>query len=131
MSLTIARTDDPAVLRWAIAYETGGRDVRNYELVSTDAAGRYVIDEKNGLFLDAAYSDGVLYSPFTIGSQLITASYRVESDGAMRVDMPSFGAEPVRTSCLEGQAETCASSFGLSGTQHCRLVRQQMRRLGD
>lgn len=130
MSLTIGRTDRPGVLRWSIVYETGQRDVRDYELVASEAAaGRYTIDEKNGLLLDAVYADGTLYAPFTIGSLLITATYRVADDGAMHADMPSFGAEPVRTTCLEAQADTCAHSFALNRTQHCRLTRQDIRKL--
>lgn len=130
MSLTIGVTDKPDVLRWMLVYEAKARDVRNYELIATDvAAGRYVIDEKNGLLLDAAYSDGVLYAPFTIGGALITAMYWVGEDGTMHANMPSFAAEPSRTTCLSGQPDTCARSFALSGTQHCWLKRLDMRKL--
>ncbi len=130
MTLTIGATAKPDALRWMLVYETGTRDVRDYELLAVDAAaGTYVIDEKNGLLLDAAFSDGVLYAPFTIGKVLITATYRVDESGTMHADMPSFGAEPSRTSCLTGQPETCARSFALTGTQHCWMKRQEMRKL--
>lgn len=129
-SLTIGLTDDPKRLRWMLVYETGRRDVRNYELVTVDAAaGRYVVDEKNGLKLEAGFADGVLYAPFTIGQALIVASYRIDADGAMRADMPSFANVPSSTTCLEANADTCAASFPLQGTQHCTLKKQTMRKL--
>ena len=129
-SLTIGVTDDPARLRWMLVYETGGRDVRNYELVTVDAAaGRYVIDEKNGLKLDAGFADGVLYAPFTIGAALIVASYRVGADGVMHADMPSFSNEGSAPTCLDGNPETCTRSFALQSTQHCALTKQAMRKL--
>jgi len=129
-SLTIGKTDDPARLRWMLVYETGRRDVRNYELVTVDAAaGRYVVDKKNGLKLEAGFADGVLYAPFTIGQALIVASYRIGADGAMRADMPSFANVPSSTTCLEANADTCAASFPLQGTQHCTLKKQTMRKL--
>lgn len=129
-SLTVALTDKADVLRWTLIYETSPRDVRNYELIAVDAAaGRYTVDEKNGLFLDAAYSDGVLYVPFTIGELLITATYAVGDDGVMHLNLPSFSSTPSRTTCLSGQPDTCVQSFALSSSQHCWLKRQDMRKL--
>ena len=130
-SLTIGKTDDPARLRWMLIYGTGRRDVRNYELVTVDAAaGRYVVDEKNGLKLEAGFADGVLYAPFTIGQALIVASYRLSADGVLHADMPSFSNTPSgEPTCLEAYPETCAQSFSLQGTQHCALKKQAMRKL--
>ena len=129
-SLTIGVTDDPARLRWALVYEAGRRDMRNYELIAVDAAaGRYVIDEKNGLKLEAGFADGVLYAPFTIGAALIVASYRVGADGVMHADMPSFSSEASAPTCLEAKPETCTRSFALQSTQHCALKKQAMRKL--
>lgn len=109
-------------LRWKITYELAQRDVRDYQLVPVDAAkGHYAVDEKNGLLLDAFLADGVLYMPFTIGGTLITATYSVGADGVMVMNLPSFGSTPVRTTCLTREKQTCAQSFALTGTQHCRL----------
>lgn len=129
-SLTVGKTDRPDTLRWTIIYETDPRDVRNYELIAVDAAaGRYVLDEKNGLLLDAVFSDGVLYSPFTIGTLLITATYEATGDGTMRMNLPSFSRDPSRETCLTGQGGNCAQSFALARSQHCWLKRQEMRKL--
>lgn len=129
-SLTIAGGVGEGRLRWRLSYEIGAGDVRDYEIVAVDAAaGRYAIDEKNGLLLDAALSDGVLYAPFTINGLLITATYSVEADGTMRADMPAFADTPSRETCLTGQADHCARSFPLKSTQHCTLKRVEMRKL--
>ena len=129
-SLTIGPTGDPDRLRWMLVYETGRRDVRQYELVTVDAAaGRYVVDEKNGLKLEAGFADGVLYAPFTIGQALIVASYRVGADGMMHADMPSFSKEASAPTCLEASPETCTRSFALQSAQHCTLKKQALRKL--
>ncbi len=129
-SLTIAGGVGDGRLRWRLQYEIGGGDVRDYEIATVDeAAGHYAIDEKNGLVLDAVLSDGVLYAPFTINAMLITATYAVGADGTMIANMPAFGDEPVRETCLTGQPQTCARSFLLKSTQHCTLNRVEMRKL--
>jgi len=126
-SLTVAPGSTAGALRWRLSYETGQRDVRDYELVPVDAAkGHYAIDEKNGLLLDAVLSDGVLYAPFAIADRMIVATYFVGPDGAMIANMPAFAREPARTTCLTGAPETCAASFMLVQTQHCRLTRAAM-----
>lgn len=129
MSLTIGPGSAEDRLRWRIEYETGKRDVRDYELLKTETPGRYALDEKNGLILDSAFADGVLYATFSIGEVLVTGTYSVGEDGAMTANMPSFDVVPSRTTCLTGAPETCAGSFALVGAQHCRLTRQEMRKL--
>ncbi|MBC8106149.1 MAG: hypothetical protein H7Z14_06130 [Anaerolineae bacterium] len=82
MELGIAPTDDPKRFTWEIVYISGGnRQVRPYELLVVDAAnGKYVIDEKSSILIDAALIDGALYSQFLVGTVSITASYRISGD---------------------------------------------------
>ncbi len=51
MQLEIASHPDPKRLKWKLTYEGAqGKSERNYELVVEDAeAGKYVIDEGNGI----------------------------------------------------------------------------------
>lgn len=128
-SLTVGPVTPTGALRWRIHYETGGQGVRDYELQPAGAEGRYVLDEKNGLKLDAAFMDGTLYSTFSIGAMLIFARYHVGPDGVMTMELPSFEATASRTSCLTDAPETCAAGFALKGTQSCRLTRVEMRKL--
>src|SRR5262245_28004945 len=78
-------------LSWTIVYHLRGTETRAYELIAVDAAkGHYVVDEKNGLMLDAYFAGGVLYSTFAIGEGVIAASYQVLSDGSMLMSLPQF-----------------------------------------
>lgn len=129
VSLTIGPPSSSGALRWRIHYETGGQGVRDYELQPAGDVGRYVLDEKNGLKLDATFMDGTLYSTFSIGTMLIVAQYSVGPDGAMTMALPSFEVTPSRTSCLTEAPETCAAAFALKGTQTCRLTKIEMRKL--
>ncbi|MEO1257418.1 MAG: hypothetical protein AAFZ15_01430 [Bacteroidota bacterium] len=74
MELHILPTDSAHVWTWRLVYHPNDRpkDARNYQLVLKDkAAGHYVIDEKNGILLDAYYIDERLISNFSIGNNEI------------------------------------------------------------
>jgi hypothetical protein len=53
---------------WTIIYDgVAGRQVRPYELVAVDpAAGRFAIDEKNGIVIPIAFFEGTIYSTFEV-----------------------------------------------------------------
>jgi hypothetical protein len=85
MQLRIAPAETPDRLTWEITYESdaGGpaaKQVRPYELLAVDAAaGRFAIDEKNGIVIDAGLAGGrTLSSHFEVQNVMITASYRLE-----------------------------------------------------
>jgi hypothetical protein len=93
MEIEIAATDDPKRFGWQIVYVDGDkRQLRPYELIVVDAAkGRYVIDEKSSIKIDACFIEGALFIQFRVQSSLITASYRVEG-GEMILEMVSADA---------------------------------------
>ena len=81
MELVIAPTDDHARFTWTIVYIDGERHERPYTLVTVDAgAGKYAIDEHNGIILDAFLVGDGLYSQFAMGATSLTASYRLEGE---------------------------------------------------
>lgn len=126
-SLTIKKNSKKDRFQWKLIYEGSGslpRQVRNYEMVPVDKAkGHYYVDEKNGLLLDSFLDGKFLYSPFVINGNLIHATYILISDKQMILDMPMFDATPIRTTCLTGNANLCANSFGLKSSQRCTLSR--------
>ncbi len=64
---------------WTILY--GGQEPRKYELVIRDAkAGRYQIDEKDGIVLDAVLINGRLISQFQVEESLLTSIYTFTPD---------------------------------------------------
>ena len=67
MTLEIAPISDGR-WSWTIIYDgVAGRQVRPYELVAVDpAAGRFAIDEKNGIVIPIAFFEGTIYSTFEV-----------------------------------------------------------------
>lgn len=96
MELTVEATDDPARYRWTVVYEDASeRQVRAYELVVRDAAeGRFAIDERNGVVLEARMIAGVLRSWFTIAGVHITTREQLVRDA----DGPRIEVEIVSSS---------------------------------
>ena len=107
---------------WVLVYDYGAarpKETRTYEIVAKDASrGHWVIDEKNGLKLDTFLLGNRLYSPFTINRLLITATYE-RTGTAIRIELPTYSAKPIRRTCLTGNANLCASSHALYRMQTC------------
>jgi hypothetical protein len=112
MELVIARTDDPARHAWTIVYDgPAGRQVRAYELVTRDAAaGRYAIDEKNGIVLESSHIDGALYSWFSIaGSNVLVREELVRdafADDAISVEFVTALDRDTKTTGPAGEARS-------------------------
>jgi len=88
---------------WVIIYEKDGQtDRREYELVRTDIVGRYQIDEKNGIILDADLNDRVLFSRFDLGGTWIIATYR-------------FGIDNLEFEIFSGTGAPSRLTGGISG----------------
>lgn len=119
-------TADRSRYSWILTYgSVGGRpgQVRSYEIVAVDAAkGHYLIDEKNGLKLDAHKVANQIFLPFTFGRVLITAKYIRMNQGIV-MELPSFPVQPIRRTCLQSDPATCAQSFRLTSLQLCFLRR--------
>lgn len=83
MRLDIARTDDPARFDWTITYSgSAGTQVREYSLLVRDAAaGRYAIDERNGIVLEQQLLGGAFYSWFDIGGSRLCVRERLVRAG--------------------------------------------------
>lgn len=77
MGLDIA-PDGPGRWTWTITYDGQlGSQVRRYHLRSVgDDPARFVIDENNGIVLQATLIDGAIYCPFSLDDQTLTAIYR-------------------------------------------------------
>ncbi len=68
---------------WVITYALGGEpNVRSYELVTLDAkAGRFQIDEKNGIVIDGYFAHQTLYTLFDMGGSVIDFRYAMTDEG--------------------------------------------------
>jgi hypothetical protein len=75
---------------WTTTYVDGDKtQIRDYKLVPDgDKPGRFRIDERNGVFLDARLVNGVIYSQFKVGGSVLTARYELRGD-MLRLEMTS------------------------------------------
>ena len=73
MELHIQPLAEPDRWTWKIVYAGQPRD---YVLIAVDrAGGRYQVDERNSIVLDAILVDGTLFSQFTVMNNFIQARY--------------------------------------------------------
>lgn len=75
MELVVAPTDRPDRFGWTIIYEgASGRQERPYSLIVKDAgAGRYAIDEGNGIVLESRLIGETLHEHFLVQGARITS----------------------------------------------------------
>jgi hypothetical protein len=121
----IAETDR---LQFRITYGAGeAAQVRDYELVpKKDKPGRFEIDEKNGIKLDARLYSGTLYSAFQVGDVLIQSKYERTGE-VIRVEMVVLGMKDVKaTKPNGGGAEV--KSFPVVTVQTAELKRMPMKK---
>src|ERR1700732_428478 len=67
---------------WAMTYGEGDKAVvKDYKLVPVGGQpGRFRIDERNAVALDARLVNRVIYSQFEVGGYLLTARYELRGD---------------------------------------------------
>lgn len=82
VALTIAPVPDTRTATWKTTYGTGERAVvKDYAIVPVDGKpGRFRIDEKNGVLLDARLAGRTLYSQFEVAGAVLTARYELRGD---------------------------------------------------
>jgi hypothetical protein len=105
MELTIEPLKDSKNLRWRIIYGEGKKaPVREYELQLQEKANRFVIDEKNGVLIDAILVGGVLHSLFEVGGSLIPVRYERIGD-VLRFSLTVSSTRDPRESKLTGKED--------------------------
>jgi hypothetical protein len=67
---------------WKIIYgENKIKGMREYQLIIKDKAkGKYIIDERNSILLNAQFINGKLFSRFSVTGNIILATYRKEGE---------------------------------------------------
>lgn len=81
MELHVSTTDTIGKLNWRIIYNDSATDDRKYLLKTVDAEkGKYVIDEKDGIQLEANLFRNKLISRFEVMGSLLEITYSLETD---------------------------------------------------
>lgn len=98
MELHISETDSANVYNWRIIYKDSANDDRKYLLRTIEQSkGRYVIDEKDGILLEANLLGNAFISRFDIGGSLIETQYTLLEDKIV-FEVTVSSVNPVSTS---------------------------------
>ncbi|MCU0726409.1 MAG: hypothetical protein MUE73_11560 [Planctomycetes bacterium] len=118
MELALAPVPGREAWSFSIVYGEGERrQVRAYELLPGESPGRFRIDERNGIVLDAAFVGDTLFSCFTVEGNLIQARYRFLGDA---VDFEITSYRPAGPTGGKDRAPE-VGTFGLAALQRARL----------
>jgi hypothetical protein len=123
MMLELSPIGETGRFVFRITYGAGDSvQVRDYELVpKKDKPGRYEIDEKNGIKLEAKLIGGTLYSAFQVGDHVIQSKYERVGD-VVRVETVAVGMKDAKgTKPTGGGAEV--KSFPVVTVQSAELKR--------
>ena len=108
MELIVEPTEVPGTNRWTLLYQgAAGRSERNYVLICKDATrGEFVIDEKNGIVLQAGLLGDVLSSHFVTQNQRIWNSFRlVKTSSTSEIHFELFSADDSQANSTEHQED--------------------------
>jgi len=128
MSLELSTTDTLGIYTWAITYgQDSTAQKRDYQLIEIDSSkGHYLIDEKNGIFLDAYHIHNELSSIFEVMGNTLLTSYKIENDELL-FSVKIFPSKVVSVSgdtIIENQEIPQVSSYQLTVNQTARLQKK-------
>lgn len=107
-------------LAWIITYYSKDSvDRRNYHLLQGAGQNHFIMDEKNGIFLDAFLNSETLYSDFLVGESRLQILYTHRND-AIEFLVFTTSKEPLKISGGDFKVET----FKQSGFQKALLRKE-------
>jgi hypothetical protein len=119
MEMVIEPLKDSKSYRWRIVYGKG--PARDYELVPQEKVGHFVIDEKNGLLIDAWLVGSTVHSQFQVGDSLIPVRYELAGD-TLRFSLTVASTKDPRTTTVTG-GKFEAKAFKLEAVHVAELKR--------
>ena len=127
MTLEIAALDSADCYTWGITYaQVGTAETRPYVICPADSPGEaYVIDERNGIRLDAYRLGAALYSRFDVMGNLLLTRDELRGDTLFH-EIVSGGLTPKPTGGTvspDGDTIPPVGSYSLATRQVARLVR--------
>lgn len=127
MQLIIQPADTAGQYAWQLVYGEKGQDNRPYLLKPVDTAkGHWVVDEKNGIFLDMYWVGNRLHSAFTVENATIVNNYWLDG-GKLMIEFFTLSAKPVRTSGNGTEDSPKVDSYPVRGFQKAVLVKMKMK----
>ncbi len=108
MQLTIAPTNNAGTLQWKIVYDgPQGKSTRDYLLLQKPSdKGQFVIDEQNGILINASLLGNCLSSHFSVQGQQLWSNYRLVSTAAgTELQFELFSADEADSTQSGGKQE--------------------------
>ncbi len=124
MELHISKTDSAGIWNWRIIYRDSTVDDRKYLLKTVDEKARkYIIDETDGILLEAGLFRNRLISRFEVMDALLEISYTLDEE-KIYFEVSSSKVKP--TSVTQSQAEQIeVKSYEVTGYQTAILYKQK------
>lgn len=118
-------TDSIGKYQYMLVYIMNGeRQERKYNLITKDASkGEYIVDENNGILLDAKLVDNTIYSMFEVQNNIITTTERFYKD-AMDFEITFTDTKQKVISGTEDENPIEVVSYPIGGIQKAHLSKQ-------
>jgi len=125
MEFHLNKTDSIGKYQYMLVYIMNGeRQERKYNLLEKDASkGEYIVDENNGILLDAKLIDNTIYSMFEVQDNILTTTERFYKD-AMDFEITVANRTEKLTTGTEGEDATEVISYPIFAVQKAHLVKQ-------
>ena len=125
MEFHLNKTDSIGKYQYMLVYIMNGeRQERKYNLLEKDASkGDYIVDENNGILLDAKLIDNTIYSMFEVQDNILTTTERFHKD-SMDFEITVANRTEKVTTGTEGEDATDVISYPIFAVQKAHLVKQ-------
>ncbi|MGB1307333.1 MAG: hypothetical protein ACPG6B_00380 [Oceanihabitans sp.] len=125
MEFHLNKTDSIGKHQYMLVYIFDGkRQERKYNLIEKDVVkGEYIVDENNGILLDAKLIDNTLYFMFEVQNNLITTTARFYKT-SMDFEITFTDTKQKKESGTSGEDAVRVTSYPISGIQKAHLTKQ-------
>lgn len=125
MEFHLNPTDSIGKYEYKLVYVMMGKpEERKYTLIEKDASkGEYIVDENNGILLDAKLIDNTIFSMFEVQGSILTTTERFYKD-SMDFEITFANKSQQTKSGTEGEDATEVISYPISVLQKAHLIKQ-------
>ncbi|WP_223032634.1 hypothetical protein [Hanstruepera marina] len=125
MEFHLNPTDSIGKYQYMLVYiMDGNRQERHYNLLEKDVVkGEYIVDENNGIVIDAKLIDNTLFSMFEVQGNILTTTERFYKD-SMDFEITFANKAGQTKSGTEGEDATEVISYPISVLQKAHLIKQ-------
>ncbi len=121
MEFHFTKTDTIGTYKYVLVYNN---QPRNYFLIEKDKAnGQYIIDENNGILLQASVFDNGIFSMFEVNGSLITTTEKFY-DNYMDFEIMFTNTNKVETTGKGTEEIPTVKVYPFLGKQRARLLKQ-------